>query len=170
MVLAGAAAWFVSRSLGERWDALGLFGVFLAVYAAVVVAGEMPQRFVAERLDSVLDRWVRDETGGGYYGMVARSVLAWREVSGLLDFSVASFDVGGLVRSHITQSIIGFSIDAITHAIHAAIWPWWLIGELDIVPLGMFAVACWCVFTLGRKHLPMPDLREKPEEIQGESP
>ena len=162
MIVAGAAGWCASEMLGGDWRALGLFGVFLVVYAAVVVAGGLPYRIVSARLDTLLDRWVRDKSGKGFYGMVALSVLAWQELAGLLDFGGSAFDVNQMVKSQITHYIIGFSIDAMAHAIHASIWPWWLIGELGLPGTALFMGASWAVFAFGRNHLPMPDLFKKP--------
>lgn len=158
----GVALWGASRLQDGDWRVVGLFGVFLGVYAAVVAAGALPHRIVAERLDSLLDRWVRDKSGKGFYGMVALTVLAWQELAGLVEFVDAGVAVRGVIQSQIIQQIIGFSIDALIHTVYASIWPVWLIGELGAPTMALFMVACWIVFTYGRNHLPMPNLFKKP--------
>ncbi len=169
VAVAGLASWCASRLLGGDWRLPGLFGVFLLVYAAVVVAGSLPDRIVAEKLDAVLDRWVRDKSGKGFYGMVALSVLAWQEVDGLLDFSGFAEMTGNAIKSQIVHYVIGFSADAMRNAIHAAIWPMWLAGKFGAPGTAAFAGACWAVFALGRRHLPMPDLYKKPKRDEAKT-
>lgn len=159
----GVVLWGTSRLLGEGWRIVGLFGVFLGVYAAVVAAGALPHQIVAERLDRLLDRWVRDKTGKGFYGMVALTVLAWQELDSLVEFVDPGAAAREMIKSQMIQRIIGFSIDTLMHTIHASIWPMWLFRELGLPTMALFMAACWAVFTYGRNHLPMPDMFKKPK-------
>ena len=158
----GMLLWLVGLSLwGGVWLP-GHFGVFLVTYALVVAAGSLPDRWISSRLDAVLDRWVRDKSGGGLYGMIALSVFFGKEVRALFGnegiFSGAEF-----VRGQIIQYFIGFSVDSIKNMIEAFIWPWSMFSEFGLIQSAVFVLACWAVFTVSRRYLPQPNYTAIPK-------
>lgn len=143
--------------MGARWLP-GIFGMFLLVYAAIIVAGSLPAHWISQRVDRVLDRWVRDKTGSGYYGMVALGVFAHAEVADMIDLQNGLFAGWDFVQGSLIEHFIGFSVDSFTHFVTAIIWPFRFAGEYGLLQTAAFAGGCWAVFQVGRSFLPMPDL------------
>lgn len=142
----------------------GLFGMFLIVYAAVVVAGSLPAHWISSRLDDVLDRWVRDRTGSGFYGMVALGHFAHAELHDIIDLDDGLFAGWDFVQGSIVQHLIGFSMESIMNMVAAFTWPFRMFSAEGAVPTLVFGLACWAVFLVGRNFLPVPDLT-KPEGV-----
>ena len=159
----GVALWLVGfLFVGTRWLP-GAFGLFLVTYAGVVAAGSLPDEWISRRLDRVLDRWVRDRSGGGFYGMVALSVFVGLEVETLLDPKDGLLSGWRFVEGQVVQYLMGFSTDSIRNMVMAMVWPWPMISRIGLGWTGGFVAACWGAFALGRAWLPMPDLTKKPE-------
>lgn len=148
--------------MGSDWLP-GVFGMFLLVYSAIIVAGSLPAHWISQRVDRVLDRWVRDKTGSGYYGMVALAVFSHAEVADIIGGVFSGWE---FVKGSVVEHFIGFSADSITHFVNAIIWPFRFVGEYGLLQTGAFAGGCWAVFQVGRSFLPMPDLVKvkSPEE------
>lgn len=153
---------------GMRWLP-GMFGLFLITHAGVVAAGSLPDEWISRRLDAVLDRWVRDKTGGGFYGMMALSVFVGLEVEALLDSRDGLLSGWRFVEGQIIQYLIGFSVDSLKNMIFAMIWPWPLISRAGLAGAGFLVAACWGAFALGRACLPMPSLTRKPEPADADA-
>lgn len=141
----------------------GLFGMFLIVYAAIVVAGSLPAHWISARLDDVLDRWVRDRTGSGFYGMVALGHFAHAELHDVIGGLSSGW---GLIQGSVVQYLIGFSLESLANMISAFLWPFRMFSAEGAIPTLVFGLACWAVFQVGRNFLPVPDLSkpEKPED------
>lgn len=162
----GMALWLTGLLfIGSRWLP-GSFGLFLLTYCGVVAAGSLPDKWISRRLDAVLDRWVRDKTGGGFYGMVALSVFVGLEARALFDPRDGLLSGWSFVEGQVLQYIIGFSVDSLNNMIMAMAWPWPMISRVGVLWTAIFVAACWGAFSLGRALLPMPDLvkKAKPEK------
>ena len=165
--VAGIVLFLVEPFIAEDWLP-GLFGMFLIVYTAIVVAGSLPAHWISTRLDSVLDRWVRDKTGSGFYGMVALAHFAHAEVYDVFDPDDGLFSGWDFVQGSIVQHLIGFSIQSVTNMISAFLWPFRMLSAEGALPTLVFGLACWAVFLVGRNFLPVPDL-VKPEGEPGQT-
>lgn len=152
MMASGLVFLLGGRLLDGKLQITGLFGMFLVVYAGVIVAGNLQDRFLADRLDKLLDRWGRDKSGKGIYGMVALAVWAWLECDSLFDFSLSSIE--GAIVGKLMASVVGFSLDAFRNMVRATIWPLWLVNQFGVPLAAVFGVLCWLVFEAGRTHLP----------------
>lgn len=160
--IAGVVLCIAELFIADDWLP-GLFGMFLIVYAAIVVAGSLPAHWISSRLDNVLDRWVRDRTGSGFYGMVALGHFAHAELHDVIDLDDGLFAGWDFVTGSIVQHLIGFSMESITNMISAFLWPFRMFSAEGAVPTLVFGLACWAVFQVGRNFLPVPDLT-KPED------
>lgn len=160
---AGLLLWLTGYIVLERNWLPGAFGLFLLTYAAVVAAGSLPDEWISRRLDDVLDRWVRDHSGGGFYGMVALSIFVGMELEALLDPRDGLLSGWSFVEGQVVQLLIGFSVESLKNMIIAMIWPWPLIARAGLVNAAIFSFACWAVFVLARNWLPVPDFTAKPE-------
>ncbi|MCX7564331.1 hypothetical protein OS176_12455 [Xanthomonadaceae bacterium XH05] len=158
---AGAMLWLGTLVFAGSRSLPAAFGLFLLTYVGVVAAGSLPDEWISRRLDRVLDRWVRDESGGGFYGMVALSVFVGLEVESLFDPEAGLFSGWDFVEGQIVQVLIGFSADSLKNMVMASIWPWPMISRVGLLSAGVFVAACWGAFMLGRAWLPMPDLTKK---------
>src|SRR5690554_3934115 len=147
---AGLLLWLIGYIVLERNWLLSAFGLFLLTYAAVVAAGSLPDEWISRRLDDVLDRWVRDHSGGGFYGMVALSVFVGMELEVLLDPREGLLSGWSFVEGQVVQLLIGFSVESLKNMIIAMIWPWPLIARAGLVNAAIFSFACWAVFVLAR--------------------
>lgn len=165
----GLALWLTGYFVLERNWLPGAFGLFLLTYAAVVAAGSLPDEWISRRLDDVLDRWVRDHSGGGFYGMVALSVFVGMELEALLDPRDGLLSGWSFVEGQVVQLLIGFSVESLKNMIMAMIWPWPLIARAGLVNAAIFSLACWTVFVLTRNWLPVPDFTAKPE-VEDDAP
>lgn len=145
----------------------GLFGMFLIVYAAIVVAGSLPVHWISGRLDDVLDRWVRDKTGSGFYGMVALGHFAHAELHDVLDGLFSGWD---LIQGSIVHHLIGFSMESIGNMISAFLWPFRMFSAEGAIPTLVFGLACWAVFQVGRNFLPVPDLTKPDKPVDPTAP
>lgn len=158
----GVALWLIGfLFVGTRWLP-GAFGLFLVTHAGVVAAGSLPDEWISRRLDAVLDRWVRDKSGGGFYGMVALSVFVGLELQTLFDPKDGLLSGWRFVEGQVVQYLIGFSADSLKNMVMAMVWPWPMISRSGLVWTGGFVAACWGAFALGRAWLPLPDLVKKP--------
>lgn len=153
----------------------GVFGMFLIVYSTVVIAGSLPARWISQRLDRVLDKWARDKTGSGYYGMVALAWFAHAEVLDIIDPEDGLLAGWDFVQESLVSHLIGFSAGSIENFVRAMIWPFGAIERDGLLQAGIFAAACWAVFQVGRAFLPMPDMvkvpkPKKPKKGKGSPP
>lgn len=159
----GMALWLTGLLfIGSRWLP-GAFGLFLLTYCGVVAAGSLPDKWISRRLDAVLDRWVRDKTGGGFYGMVALSVFVGLEARALFDPDDGLLSGWKFVEGQLLHYLIGFSMDSLKNMVMAMAWPWPMISRAGVLWTGIYVAACWGAFSLGRAVLPMPDLVKKPK-------
>lgn len=157
----GVTLWLIGALFFDTHWLPGMFGLFLVTYAGVATAGSLPDEWISRRLDAVLDRWVRDKSGGGFYGMVALSVFAGLELESLLDPKDGLLSGWRFVEGQAVQYLIGFSADSIRNMVMAMVWPWPMVSRVGPVWTGVFAAFCWVAFALGRASLPMPDLVKK---------
>lgn len=141
----------------------GVFGMFLIVYSGIVIAGSLPARWISQRLDRVLDKWARDKTGSGYYGMVALAWFAHAEVLDIIDLEDGLFSGWDFVQESLVSHLIGFSVGSIENFVRAMVWPFNAIEQVGLLQAGVFGVACWAVMQVGRAFLPMPDLVKVPK-------
>lgn len=161
--VAGLVLCIMDLLVDGRWLP-GMFGMFLLVYTGIVVAGSLPARWISRRLDDVLDRWVRDRSGSGYYGLVALAFFAHAEVRDVLDPENGLFSGWGYIGTSVAEWFIGFSLGSLQNFIESMVWPFRTFTHHGVLQTAIFGLACWAVFQVGRSFLPMPDLNKKPDD------
>lgn len=164
----GLLLWLIGYLVLERAWLPGAFGLFLLTWSAVVAAGSLPDEWISRRLDEVLDNWVRDHGGGGFYGLMALSAFVGMELDALLDPREGLLSGWSFVEGQVLQLLIGFSVESLKNMIMAMIWPWPLIVRAGLVDAAIFILACWAAFALARKWLPMPDFSAHADEDEDE--
>lgn len=137
----------------EHHELLQHGGFFLMTYAVVMGASWLPPSVLSRRMDRLLDRWVRNSSGG-YYGVMALATFAQLELASLLD-SIAAFEFAiPQLREFAIQTAIGFSMDSVKNFVWAMAWPWKLMPEHGIWAAAILVALTWGVFRLGRELLP----------------
>lgn len=130
-------------------------GLFLCCHAVIVAASWLPPQLSSRRLDSWLDRWVKD-VGGGFYGLMAVSTFVGRELASLYD-DIVGFDLSlGSIASALVPWLIGFSIDSLMNSLMAIIWPVALLDHLSVTAALVVVGIAWGLFALGAKVFPQP--------------
>lgn len=162
LAVAGLVLCVVELFVGAVWLP-GVFGMFLIVYSGIVIAGSLPARWISRRLDRVLDKWARDKTGSGYYGMVALAWFAHAEVLDIIDPEDGLLAGWDFVQESLVSHLIGFSAGSLENFVRAMVWPFGAIESAGLLQAGVFAAACWAVFQVGRAFLPMPDMVKVPK-------
>lgn len=137
-------------------------GCFLATYAALIAAAWLPASVLSQRVDALIERWVRNSSGG-FYGVMALSVFVQLEVVALAQ-RVAGIEVSaGFLREALVQRLIGFSQDSIMSFVWGMAWPGRLIQDHGAQATGLLALGAWLVFRLSRGVLPHAGLKARPK-------
>lgn len=128
-------------------------GFFLMTYAVVMAASWLPPSVLSRRVDRLLERWVRNSSGG-YYGVMALATFVQLELASLLD-SIGGFEFAiPKVREFAIQTVVGFSMDSLMNFVWAMAWPWKLMPEHGFWAAAILVAATWGVFRVGREVLP----------------
>lgn len=135
-------------------------GFFLATFALLVGAAWLPSSVLSSRVDALLERWVRN-TSGGFYGVMALSVFVQMELAGLLD-RITGFELdGSALRNALVEHVIGFSTDTVMSFVWGMAWPARLIQDHGPGASALLAGACWLVFRGSRAVLPHGGFEKK---------
>jgi hypothetical protein len=138
-------------------------GFFLATYALVVGASWLPPSVLSQRVDRILDKWVRSSTGG-YYGVMALAMFAYLELHATLDgLAGFEFPTRGLIQ-FLVQSVVGASVQAGMNLGQAMGWPWPLISHAGFPAAPIFVGLTWGVFRLGSTFLPHASMQGPPRQ------
>ncbi len=136
-------------------------GFFLMTYAVLMAASWLPPSVLSRRVDRLLERWVRNSSGG-YYGVMALATFAQLELASLLD-SIAAFEFAiPQLREFAIHTAIGFSMDAVMNFVWAMAWPGKLLPQHGLWAAAILVAATWGVFRLGREILPHTMLQAAP--------
>lgn len=138
-------------------------GFFLATYAVLVAAAWLPARGVlSRRIDALLERWVRNSSGG-FYGVMALSVFLQLELVAAAR-RLAGFEPSlEFLRESALQRLIGFSQDSIMSFVWGMAWPGRLLKDHGPQATVALAAIAWIVFRASRGVLPHAAFAARPK-------
>lgn len=128
-------------------------GFFLATYAVLIGAAWLPSGVLSRRIDTLVERWVRNSSGG-FYGVMALSIFLQLEavalVRRILEFEPSVDEL----RNAVIQHLIGFSQDSVMSFVWGMAWPGRLLKDHGSSATAALAVAAWLVFRLSQRIVP----------------
>lgn len=151
--------------VGLAWQgATGLLlqraGFFLATYSLLISAAWLPSSVLSRRVDTLIERWVRNSSGG-FYGVMALSVFLQLEAVAVVQ-RIADFELStGALHKVLIQHLIGFSKDSIMSFVWGMAWPARLLRDHGGVATAVLAVAAWLVFRLSQRIVPHVGLQKR---------
>jgi hypothetical protein len=162
-VLFGGGVLLVLAGLALQEDAgllLQRAGCFLATYAVLIGAAWLPSGVLSRRIDSLVERWVRNSSGG-FYGVMALSVFLQLEAFALVRRIVEFEPSLDELRNALIQHLIGFSQDSIMSVVWGMAWPGRLLRDHGGTATAALAVAAWLVFRLSQRIVPHVGLQKR---------
>ena len=137
-------------------------GCFLATYAALIAAAWLPASVLSRRVDALIERWVRNSSGG-FYGVMALSVFLQLELVALAS-RLAGFEFSAqFLREAALQRLIGFSQDSIMSFVWGMAWPGRLLKDHGPQTTVALVVLAWLVFRASRGVLPHATFARRPK-------
>ena len=135
-------------------------GGFLATYAVLIGAAWLPAGVLSRRVDALVERWVRNSSGG-FYGVMALSVFLQLEAVGLAQ-RIAGFEPSvDELRNALIQHFIGFSQDSIMSFVWGMAWPGRLMRDHGGTATAALAAGAWLVFRLSQRIVPHVVLQKR---------
>jgi hypothetical protein len=155
-VLFGAGVSLILAGLALQSDTgllLQRAGGFLATYAVLIGAAWLPSGVLSRRIDALVERWVRNSSGG-FYGVMALSVFLQLEAVALVQRIVEFEPSLDELRNAAIQHLIGFSHDSVMSFVWGMAWPGRLLRDHGGAATAALAIGAWLVFRLSQRIVP----------------
>lgn len=132
-----------------------LYGAFLIVYPALVLAGQVELPLVGARVDRFVDEWTR-EGGKGFYGVMGLTLFLKREAAFLYDDVVEVLRDGISLPGTILGWFAEFVVQSAFNLLYALIWPLHLVMQFGYGQALLAGAFCWACFWLGNRLFSTP--------------